>query len=67
MPKNPSYKQLLAYRVANDPKKKILYCDDKSYNWKEIDEASQLVAKDLFSLGVRKGSHVGMFARNTFN
>lgn len=67
LPDDPSYRQLLAYRVASDPDKKILICDDKSYTWKDIDEASQIVAKDFFDLGVRKGSHIGMFARNTFN
>ena len=67
LPEDPSFRQLLSYRVATDPDKKILYCDDKSYSWKDIDEASQIVAKDLFDLGVRKGSHIGMFARNTFN
>ena len=67
LPEDPSFRQLLSFRVATDPEKKILYCDDKNYSWRDIDETSQIVAKDLFDLGVRKGSHVGMFARNTFN
>lgn len=67
LPEDPSFRQLLSFRVASDPEKKILFCDDKSYTWRDIDEASQIVAKDLFDLGVRKGSHVGMFARNSFN
>ncbi len=67
LPEDPSFRQLLSYRVATDPDKRILYCDDKSYSWKDIDDASQIIAKDLFDRGVRKGSHIGMFARNTFN
>ena len=67
LPEDPSFQQLLTYRVATDPGKKILFCDDKSYTWNDIDQASQIVAGDFFNLGVRKGSHIGMFARNTFN
>lgn len=67
LPKDPSYRQWLSYRAKSNPDHRIIYCDDKSYTWREIDEASQIVAKDFYDLGVRKGSHVGMFARNTFN
>ncbi len=67
LPDEPSFRQLFNYRLYKDPEKKILYCDDKSYTYKDIDEASEIIARDFRDLGIRKGSHVGMFARNTFN
>ena len=67
MPEDPSYKQLFAWRAKTSPDHRVFFMDDRSISWREIDEASQIVAADLDRLGVRKGTHVGMFARNTLN
>lgn len=67
MPRDPSFRQLLSYRTDCSPDHKIIFCDERGYTWREIDDASQIAAKDLHDLGVRKGTHLGMFARNTIN
>jgi len=37
------------------------------YTWEDIERLSQIVAKDLYDQGVRKGTHVGLMGMNTIN
>lgn len=37
------------------------------YTWNDIDRLSQIIAKDLYDQGVRKGTHVGLMAMNSVN
>ena len=67
VPENPSYKQLLSFYAKNDPDHIVVICDERHYSWRELDDASQIVAKDFSDAGIRKGTHIGMFARNTLN
>ena len=67
VPENPSYKQLLSFYAKNDPEHIVVICDERHYSWRELDDASQIVAKDFSDAGIRKGTHIGMFARNTLN
>lgn len=39
----------------------------KEYTWNDIDIASHIVADDLYKMGVKKGSHVGICAYNSYN
>lgn len=37
------------------------------YTWGEIDRLTQIIAKDLYDIGVRRGTHVGLMGMNTIN
>ncbi len=37
------------------------------YTWSEIDKLSQIIARDLYDRGVRKGTHVGLMGMNSVN
>ena len=37
------------------------------YTWNDIDRYSQIIAKDLYDRGVRKGTHVGLMGMNSVN
>ena len=37
------------------------------YTWSDIDRLSQLIAKDLYDKGVRRGTHVGLMGMNSIN
>lgn len=64
---DPSFKEVLSFRVKTTPDKKIFYADDRAYTWQDVDRCSQIIADDLSRLGVRKGSHVGIMGRNSIN
>lgn len=67
LPLHPSFRQYLSYRVKTNPYHLVFHSGKRSYSWIDLDEASQIVAGDFFARGVRKGTHVGMFARNSVN
>lgn len=67
MMEDPSFKQILEYRVKTSPKKELIYWKNKAYTWEDIDNCSQIIANDFFNLGVRKGSHVAIMSRNSIN
>lgn len=64
---DPSFKQVLSYRVKTTPDRQIFFLDDRAYTWQDVDDCSQIIADDLSRLGVRKGSHVGIMGRNSIN
>ncbi len=67
LPSDPSFRQVLSYRVKTDPDREIFFADDTAFTWRDVDRGSQIIASDLARLGVRKGTHVGVFAHNTLN
>lgn len=62
-----SFKELLARKVEEAPDKSFVVYKGRSYNWIEIDRISQIIAMDLYRLGVRQGSHVAIGGSNTAN
>ena len=67
MPEDPSYRQLLSYHVRTHPDHQVVFYDGHAYTWRDLDKASQIVAKDLADAGFKRGTHIGLFARNTHN
>ena len=64
---DPSFKQMLAYRVKTSPDKEVFFLGDKAYTWLDVDRTSQIIANDLAKLGVKKGSHVAVLSNNSIN
>ena len=62
-----SFKALLAKRAAENPDDTAFVYLGREYSWACVDKASQIIASDLASAGVRKGSHVGICAPNSQN
>lgn len=54
-------------RLRKSKDKVICTYNDREYTWNDIDIASSIIANDLSLLGVKKGSHVGICAFNSFN
>lgn len=67
VPENASFKDILKIRAKENPNKQIVFCDDKAYTWKDIDNCSQIIADDLAKMGVHKGSHVAIYSKNSIN
>lgn len=59
-----SFKALLKKRV-NDGKAFVFA--GREYTWEDVDRLSQIVADDLWKLGVKKGAHVGICSPNSIN
>lgn len=53
--------------LCDDMAKATTPSDGTSYNWIELDKLSQIIARDLWNQGVRKGTHVGLMAGNSVN
>ena len=62
-----SFKTLLKRRAEKSADKVVLKNERESYTWKDIDQASQVIAGDLAAIGVEKGSHVGLCGANSVN
>jgi len=62
-----SFKSFLEHKAKNGPDKEILCSEGISYNWKEIDKCSHIIANDLAKLGVGKGTHVAICGANSIN
>ncbi len=60
-------KDLLEAKFRNCPEKKFLLNENIYYTWKEIYYAVQIIAFDLYKIGVRKGTHVGICSTNSIN
>lgn len=65
--KDDSFITLFNDRLKQSGDKVICTCFDKEYTWNDLDVASQIIANDLVKQGVKKGSHVGLCAFNSFN
>lgn len=69
VPKNagediPVMKSLFEAQVKKYGDKTFIHAD-RDYSFNEIDRRSQVLAWQLFSAGVHKGSHVGLFSMNS--
>ena len=64
---NMSFKGFLEHKAKNGPDKEILSSDGASYNWKDIEKCSRIIANDLAKLGVGKGTHVAICGANSIN
>ena len=62
-----SFKEFLAYKAGKKPDKTVLKAGGSTYTWEDIDKCSQIVAGDLASLGVKKGTHVGICGFDSAN
>lgn len=64
---NLGYIDYFNKRVNESKNKIICTFNDREYSWFDLDVCSQIVSNDLFKLGVKKGSHVGICAYNSTN
>ncbi len=62
-----SIKDLLELKFRESPEKVFLFDENVEYTWKEIYHAVQIIAFDLYRMGVRKGTHVGICSINSIN
>lgn len=53
--------------VRQAPDKTALVYEDTSYTWQELERYSDYMAYRMFSMGIGKGSHVGIWSVNTPN
>ena len=65
--KQMSFKEFIDYKASTFPDKVVLKADGISYTWDDIDRCAQVIAVDLYGLGVRKGTHVAICATNSAN
>lgn len=66
---NWSFKDMLATKVENEHKegeRQFLF-EQQGYSWTDLDKCTQIVADDLYKLGVRKGAHVAICSQNSAN
>lgn len=63
---NKTLGQWLEYWAALNPDKDYLVYSDRNlrFTWKEFDRRVDNMAKGLISIGVKKGTHVGIWATN---
>lgn len=62
-----SYKDILARRSEEFPDVAILRHLGVTYTWSDLEKCAQICARDLFQLGVRKGTHVAICSGNSAN
>jgi fatty-acyl-CoA synthase len=62
-----SFKEILKMKQGKDFDVTVLSHLGNDYTWKDLEMCSQIVANDLFKLGVTKGSHVGICSANSAN
>lgn len=62
-----SFKEILKMKSKKTPDIFILSQRGINYSWEEIEQCAQIIASDLFKLGVRKGTHVGICSSNSAN
>ena len=62
-----SFKEILKMKTGKYPDTLFVSHLGNDYTWQEIDQCSQIVANDLFKMGVKKGTHVGICSANSAN
>ncbi len=62
-----SFKDVLRVKAEQNPGVRLVTQAGEDYCWEEIERCAQIVANDLFRLGVRKGDHVGICSANSVN
>ena len=61
-----SFPELLREKMDRCPNATFVV-SDRRYTWRDIEQTSQIIAKDLQKLGVCKGSHVALCGANSAN
>ena len=62
-----SFKEFLAYKAGRSTDRENLIAGGYTYTWEDIEICAQIIAYDLHSLGVRKGTHVGICSFDSAN
>ena len=62
-----SFKDILRMKAEQNPDVLFMVHAGESYSWLDIERCAQIVANDLFRLGVRRGTHVGLCSANSAN
>lgn len=62
-----SFKEILKMKNDKFADIKVLSHLDIDYTWNDLEKCTQIVANDLFKMGVKKGSHVGICSANSAN
>lgn len=62
-----NFVSLLNERLEKNKDDVICTYKEKEYTWEQIDYFSHIIANDLNKKGIKKGSHVGLCAPNSFN
>ena len=62
-----SFKESLRARVEKSPDTVFVSHLGEDYTWQDIEKCAQIAAHDLFKLGVKKGTHVGICSANSAN
>lgn len=57
----------LGLRARQSPDKTALVYGEESYTWAEADRISSLLSVRLYRMGIRKGTHAGIWSVNTPN
>ncbi len=66
-PDEMSFRDLLEETAGKFPDRIVLYEDRTPYTVKEIDSCAAYAALELSALGVKKGTHVGLYGVNSAN
>jgi fatty-acyl-CoA synthase len=62
-----SISSFLEHKVKISPDKTAIVYAGVPYSWMDIDKGADIIASDLFLLGVKKGSHVALCGINSIN
>ena len=62
-----SIKKMIRDKVSSDPDRVLLKGEHGEYTWSRIEKLTQIIAADLYDLGVRPGGHVGLCGSNSIN
>ncbi|MCF0229074.1 MAG: AMP-binding protein [Parasporobacterium sp.] len=62
-----SFKTMLRQKARERQDAPVIWYNEETFTWGELEKYSQIVAWDLSRLGVKKGSHVGICGKNTLN
>ena len=64
-PSELSFRDLIEQETALHPDKILFYDDDRPVSWNELNSCADKMAQELCSLGVKKGTHVGLCGANS--
>ncbi|MCI8743617.1 MAG: AMP-binding protein, partial [Lachnospiraceae bacterium] len=64
---NKTIGMCLADRVEKTPEGIAIETERRNYSWRELDQVSDCLAVRMHNLGIRKGTHVGIWGTNTTN
>jgi len=62
-----SFKEILKMKSDKFPDTLFVSYHGVDYTWLDIEKCSQIAANDMFKMGVKKGTHVGICSSNSVN